>query len=288
MKIAMASGKGGTGKTTLATNLASFWSRIHPNLVLVDLDVEEPNSGLFIQGELISKEIQYREVPIVDNQKCTLCGRCKEICQFNAIAQFPKILEIYQELCHSCHACIGLCPHNALLEGKREIGIVSNYQLPFFRFVESRMEVGEPSAVPLIRATMKHLEGNSYGLMVIDAPPGTACPVVETFRHADLVILVTEPTPFGLHDLKLAVDTARKMGLLFGVVINKDGIGDGSLEKYLQHESIPIFGKIPYSKHIAKIYSEGKLILEEIPWIEDTMKHIINSINTLMANKQVL
>ncbi|MFA8436014.1 MAG: ATP-binding protein [Marinifilaceae bacterium] len=280
IKIAIASGKGGTGKTTLSTNLTLFLSRILKKVVLVDLDVEEPNSGLFLKGQILEQEVQFRDIPILNIQKCTHCGRCKEVCNFNAIAQLPGSLEIYEELCHSCHACVGLCPENALSIGKRKIGEITKYQMSGFTFLESRLNIGEPSAVPQIRSTFtylkKHITDDS--LVVMDASPGTSCPVVETFRNVDFVVLVTEPTPFGIHDLKLAVETAREMNQNFGIFINKDGIGDGELERYCKEEHIPILGRIPYSEEIARLYSEGKVLVDEIPIVEQELKRLWSNI----------
>lgn len=277
-KIAIASGKGGTGKTTISTNLATRWSLTQNNIVLLDLDVEEPNSGLFLHGIKQKEEPQCRMVPHVDPELCTLCGRCQEVCQFNAIAMLPKFLEVYPELCHSCNACIGLCPEQALSAKKRQIGVVTHYRTSHFQFLESRLKIGEPSAVPLIRSTLKHIEDIQDGVLLMDAPPGTSCPVVEIFRNADLVILVTEPTPFGLHDLKLAVETAREMNCQFGVVINKSGIGDGTMERYLEDEKIPVWARVPYSIEIARIYSQGKLIADQLPEVAKEIDHLVENI----------
>lgn len=293
MNVAISSGKGGTGKTTLATNLASFISKTYPKhkkneVVLVDLDVEEPNSGLFIKGKLVYQEDKYRTVPQWDEEKCTFCGKCKTLCNFNAIAELPKSILIFSELCHSCYACSELCPEQALPMVNKKMGVLKHYEqnnYSFFNnnlsFIESHLDVGEISAVPLIKQTKEYVDANFSQelLRIYDSPPGTSCPVIETVKDVDYVVLVTEPTPFGLHDLSLAVETVKKLGRDFGVVINRNGIGDNGVEEYCLKNNISIIGKIPNMREAASLYSQGKLLYDEIPEIKDQLVRIYEAIN---------
>jgi MinD superfamily P-loop ATPase len=294
MDIAIASGKGGTGKTTIAVNLVSFIKNNIANcfdeVALVDLDVEEPNSGLFLSGELLKKEVQYRPIPGWNKDSCTLCGKCQSVCQYNAIAQLPNMLLIYPELCHSCFACSDLCPEQALPMADREIGVLKHYEIrsgnkesTCFSFVESALKIGEPSAVPLIQKTKNYarsiLDGNH--LKIIDCPPGTSCPMIESVKDVDFAILVTEPTPFGLYDLKLAVETLRELRIEFGVVVNRYGIGDDGVEKYCQSENIRIITKILHLREVAIHYSKGELMWEHLQEFKNNMAEITNFLHGL-------
>lgn len=296
MDIAVASGKGGTGKTTLTVNLASFFNSNLANqndeVVLIDLDVEEPNAGLFISGELVHKEEQFRLVPQWIEDKCTFCGKCQSLCQFNAIAQLPKTLLIYPELCHSCFACSELCPEQALPMSKRDIGILKHYKVSNnlipqanFSFIESLLRIGEPSAVPLIKKTKAYINDHfsENSIKIYDCPPGTSCPVIEAVKDVDFTILVTEPTPFGLHDLKLAVETMKKLDKRFGVVINRYGIGNKGVEEYCSNENIQILAKIPNDKKIAEQYSRGELIYKKSNEFRLQLEGIQNYINTVLS-----
>ena len=292
MKIAIASGKGGTGKTTLSTNLAAYISETTSNdsnsqVILVDLDVEEPNSGLFIKGDLINDQNKYRSTPLWDADKCTHCGECKTICNFNAIAQLPKAILIFPELCHSCFACSELCPEQALSMVDKKMGVLKHYQQHGdlldnnnITFIESRLDIGEISAVPLIKQTIDYVESNfsAEAIKIYDSPPGTSCPVIETVKDVDFVILVTEPTPFGLHDLKLAVETVKKLDREFAIVINRHGIGDNGVEQYCLKNNIPIIGKIPNMRQAASLYSQGKLLYNIIPEIKEQLALIYEAI----------
>ena len=215
MKIAIASGKGGTGKTTVAVNLASLLRNEMPEeqVALVDLDVEEPNSGLFFSKPKTSGNPLTRIIPEWDKEKCTLCGKCKEICNFNAITMLPEQLLIFPELCHSCFACIDLCPENALLQKPRKIGTLSHHNDNGLDLIESKLIIGEPSGVSLIAQTKAYAESKfkASSTIIYDCPPGNSCPVIESVKDVDFVILVTEPTPFGLSDLIIAIKTMKKM-----------------------------------------------------------------------------
>lgn len=280
MKIAIASGKGGTGKTTLATNLAvlcSSGSRNKPT-VLSDLDVEEPNSGIFLKGETFHKQQIMKEIPEWIPDKCTFCNRCKEVCNFNAIAVLPESVLVFPELCHSCYACVGLCPENALVMKDHPIGELSHYRVDQLDFIEGKLNIGEQQAVPLISKTIDYTKENfpDNSLFIYDAPPGTSCPVIESVKEADYVILVAEPTPFGLHDLKLSVKTMRKVGKAFGVVINRHGLGNNDVEQFCKEEQVKVLGRIRNMPEIAKKYSRGELIIE-IPEIRREMFSILTN-----------
>lgn len=277
IKIAIASGKGGTGKTTLSTNLAAFIAEQH-EVVLVDLDVEEPNSGLFFKGELTHREDVFKMIPQWDEAKCTLCGICPKVCSYHAVIQLGPTILVFPELCHSCYACSELCPVDALPMIPKKTGTLRDFQIGKLHFVESRLDIGEEQAVPLISKTKKYVAAN-YGkvnIAIFDSPPGTSCPVMEATKDADFVILVTEPTPFGLHDLKLAVETMRTLKKPFGVVINRYGIGNDELIQYCQEENIPVLAKIPNNRRIAEMYSSGKLIYQDFPEVKQALSEILD------------
>jgi len=270
MKIAIASGKGGTGKTTISTNLSVLLSKTE-SVVLVDLDVEEPNSGLFIQGDLRYEEIKYKMIPQWKEDTCTLCGECQKNCNFHAVIQLGPQIMVFPELCHSCFACSELCPTSSLSMIKQRMGVMKRYQFDNLSFIESRLDIGQEQAVPLIGQTNEYVEQNFDGdfIKVFDSPPGTSCPVIEATKESDYVILVTEPTPFGLHDLKLAVETMKALKKEFGVVINRYGLGNDDVIEYCMHENIPVLAKIPNSRKVAEKYSKGQLIYDEIPEIKE-------------------
>ncbi len=275
MKIAIASGKGGTGKTTLSTNLAAYLAESE-KIVLADLDVEEPNSGLFIRGELIHKEEKYKMIPEWIEDKCTLCGICQEVCNFHAVIQLGPQIMVFPELCHGCYACSELCPTNALPMIPKKMGNLKHFQIDNLSFIESRLDIGEEQAVPLISQTQKYIDKHfsKNTIKLFDSPPGTSCPVIEASKDADFVILITEPTPFGLHDLSLAVDTIKKLKKDFGVIINRFGIGNNDVLDYCEKENIPILAKIPNNRKAAELYSRGELIYNEIPEIKRQLENI--------------
>ncbi len=279
MKIAIASGKGGTGKTTLSSNLAKFLSEEFP-VVLIDLDVEEPNSGLFISGELKKAENKFKMIPEWIEDKCNACGICQKVCNYNAILQLGDLITVFPELCHSCYACSELCPTNALPMISKKMGELKEYHTKNLIFIESKLEIGEEQAVPLIKQTKSYVKENTRQnyFHIYDSPPGTSCPVIESVKDADFVILVTEPTPFGFHDLKLAVDTMEELDKEFGVVINRDGIGNDDVENFCGREGIEILAKIPNSRKIAELYSQGELIYQYVPEVKVQLEKIKNYI----------
>lgn len=264
MIISIASGKGGTGKTTVATNLAlSLDSQVR----FLDCDVEEPNAHLFIKPKFDATEKVTTPVPEIDESKCTRCGKCAEICQFKAIVVIGETVLFFHELCHSCGGCMEVCPEDAIRETGRELGIIQQAQLNGLDFVHGRLRVGEAMAPPLIRKVRGFEKHDT--LTIIDAPPGTSCPVIAAMKGADFILLVTEPTPFGLHDLKLAVGAVRVLNIPCGLVINRADIGDNSVREYAEQEGIPLLMEIPFDRKIAEAYSRGEILVEFAPeWKE--------------------
>ncbi len=279
MIVTVASGKGGTGKTTVAVSLALSVAARQADQeatpLLLDCDVEEPNAGLFL-GQLIppSAAWERREVgqliPEVDLETCTYCKRCAEVCQYNAIAVVGERVLVFPELCHGCGSCTLNCPPEAIHEVLDVTGVIERVTGGAIEFAQGRMNVGEPMAVPIIRQLKRWVipSDGSEGerAIILDAPPGAACPVVESMSGADFVLMVTEPTPFGLHDLRVAVEVARdELGLPVGVVVNRDGVGDRGVDAYCAAEDIPILMRIPLDRRIAEAYSEGLPLVEVLP-----------------------
>ncbi len=261
--MVVASGKGGTGKTTVAVNLALSGEGVR----LLDCDVEEPDGHLFLGdgGELVEEVVL--PVARVDEARCTLCGECGRACQYKAIAVLPKSVMVFDELCHGCGACSIACPEDAISEEARRIGELRRLGKGPLELIWGVLDVGEPMATPVIRR-LKEVAGDD-DLQVLDAPPGTACPVVETIRGADYCVLVTEPTPFGRYDLGLAVDLVRELQVPFGVLVNRDRDDGGALDSYLEMEGIEVLMRIPDSLEIARLYARGVPFTEEMPeWRE--------------------
>lgn len=278
MIIAIASGKGGTGKTTLATNLAAA---VQGRVQLLDCDVEEPNAHLFLKPDIEhSFEVQV-EVPEIDPNKCTYCGKCQDICQFNAIAILPDTALTFPELCHSCGGCFLICPQDAVLSRHRSVGVLEIGSRGHIRFIHGRLRVGEAMAVPLIKAVKA--EAHPDGLIIIDAPPGTSCPVVATLWGADAVLLVTEPTPFGLHDLELAVGAARELQLPVGLVINRSDLGDRRVHDYAARENLPILLEIPFDREAAGAYARGQLLVETLTGWRSMMLDLLDKVRKTLG-----
>lgn len=261
MKIAIASGKGGTGKTTVALNLALS---IQEPVRLLDCDVDEPNCHLFLKPRIHEKIPVTMPMPKVDEEKCTACGECSRICQFHAIVLLHKTPLVFPELCHGCGGCLKVCPSGAIVEIPKEIGWIEIGTRDSLQFIQGRLNIGQPMSPPLIRK-IKAQPDNSEKITILDCPPGTSCPMISAVRECDYVVLVTEPTPFGLYDFKLAVEVMRLMQLPFGAIINRADCGDSSVQQYCEQEQIPILLRIPDDRRIAEAYSEGKTVVEALP-----------------------
>ncbi|MBN2022225.1 MAG: ATP-binding protein [Pirellulales bacterium] len=255
MQIAIASGKGGTGKTTVATNLAAVASREGRRVAYLDCDVEEPNGHVFLKPEITRREPVGIPIPHVDPALCTLCGQCGEICRYSAIVHVGKQVLVYPEMCHGCGGCSLVCPTGAITEAPRPIGSLRVGRAGPIEFADGLLDIGHPMSPPLIRAVKA--AAPAADLTILDAPPGTSCPVIEAVRGADFVALVTEPTPFGLHDLKLAVEMVRVLKQPLGVVVNRAGANGAELRGYCATQRIPILAEIADDRRLAEAYSRG-------------------------------
>jgi MinD superfamily P-loop ATPase len=284
MIISVASGKGGTGKTLVATSLALSLIDNY-KVQLLDCDVEEPNSNILLRLDVKSSQPVYVPIPKVDETKCTYCGKCAEVCAYNAIAVIKDKVLVFPELCHGCGACSYLCPESAIAEEGREVGVVERGNSGNLELVQGRLAIGEAMAPPVIRDVKKYID--PADIVIIDVPPGTSCPVVEAVEGSDFCLLVTEPTPFGLNDLSLAVEVVRKLGMPCGVVINRVGIGGEGVERYCNQEGIPILLRIPLDRNIAMLYSQGIPLVEGIPhWREDFLG-LFQSMDTMVMRGKV-
>ncbi len=279
MIISVASGKGGTGKTTVSTNLALSI----PNAQILDCDVEEPNAHIFINPEIKNKEYIFIPVPKVDKSKCNGCGRCQEVCAYNAIAVINKKVLIFPELCHGCGSCSYFCPQHAIKEVNKEIGFVETGKKGNLLFAHGKLNIGQMMSPPLIKAVKKYIDPPRIN--IIDVPPGTSCPVITAVRGSDFCILVTEPTPFGLNDLMLAVEVLRKLNIPFGVVINRSDLGDEKTDSYCQRENILILMKIPFKKEIASAYSKGIPIIKALPEYKKNFQELLDKISKVVAQE---
>jgi MinD superfamily P-loop ATPase len=256
MIISVASGKGGTGKTTVATNLALYLASDKSNQVrFLDCDVEEPNAHIFLKPRIEKKRPVSLLIPEIDRRKCTFCGECAKVCAYNAIVVLKKEVLTFPKLCHGCGGCSLLCPEHAISEKERSIGVLEEGRAGSIEFIQGRLNIGEPMATPLIRAVKKTI--NPQGITLVDVPPGTSCPVIESIRGSDFCLLVTEPTPFGMNDLKLAVELLKELKIKHGVLINRAGIGDDTTRDYCRREGVPILAEIPFDREIAVLYSRG-------------------------------
>jgi len=279
MRFAIASGKGGTGKTTVAVNLAIVACRAGRDVHLCDCDVEEPNAHLFLEPDFDLVRPVILPVPEVDPVLCAHCGKCGAFCEFNAIACLPDRTTIFPDLCHSCSGCWLVCPQDAITPVPKTIGEVASGLAGGLTFTMGRLEIGETLVPPLIKAVMDQADEDSW--VILDAPPGTTCPVVETLQDADYVVLVTEPTPFGLHDLVLALELTRKLGLPSGVVINRAETHEGLVEEYCAAEGVEILARIPFSRRVAESCAEGGLAIESDAEVAAAMTGLFRSLQSL-------
>ncbi len=279
MNICIASGKGGTGKTTLAVNLALA---LGDRAELLDCDVEEPNAHILLQPQMERNKVVNTPIPLVDLDKCTFCGECARICRFSAIVVVAKKVLLFPELCHSCGGCLAICPSGAISEQDRELGQL-NWGLASgeIRLLNGKLRVGETMVPPLIKQVRK--EADPEKITIIDAPPGTSCPVIAAMRGVDYVVLVTEPTPFGLHDLKLAIAAVKLLQIPCGLVINRADIGTDEVYTYAQQEGLPVLLTIPFERRIAELYSRGIPLVKELPEWQEKFVHLFNEIEHLVG-----
>ncbi len=283
MKIAIASGKGGTGKTFVSTNL--FYSALSQGVIvcIADCDAEEPNVSQCISSNIVAQDSIHSMIPIINTNNCVYCGLCAEYCNYNAIVCLPQqsYIHLVEGLCHSCGACLYACKYNAIQESSKLLGTISTSKVNNADVIEGRTEVGVFSPVPIIKKTIAKTD--SYALSLLDSPPGISCPFIATVSNADAVLLVTEPTPFGLHDLQLSVETLREISKPFKVIINKSGLGNQDVYNWLQQEHIECIAQIPFDTNIAKIYSQGKILVQE----SEEYKELFASIVTNIMNSDI-
>jgi MinD superfamily P-loop ATPase len=283
MIISVASGKGGTGKTLVATSLA-ISLKDRQKVQLLDCDVEEPNDHILMKPKFTGSEPVLIPVPKVDESRCTYCGKCSQVCAYRAIAVLGEYIMAFHQLCHGCGACSYLCPEKAISEEGREIGLIEMGQSDGVAFVHGKLTVGEALAPPVIRKVKD--KANYDGTVIIDVSPGTSCPVVEAIKGSDFCLLVTEPTPFGLNDLMLAVETVRELNIPCGIVLNRAGVGDAGVEEYCRKENIPVLLTIPLNTKIARLYSRGTTLVEGMPEWKERFVALFEGIREI-ANERV-
>jgi len=297
MYIAIASGKGGTGKTSLAVNLSAYIRDVAGKPVtLVDLDVEEPNTGIFLRGETLEQSVRYRKIPRWNKDTCILSGECAGVCNYNAIAFTGKSVIVFPELCHGCYACSELCPSHSLPMVDDRIGMLTRYTVILpdtdktFTRIESRLDIGREMATPLIAQTIDYVNSHhdSNSVVLFDAPPGNSCSMMEAAKRSDYILLVAEPTLFGLNDLQLAVETLRKLQKDFSVVINKDNPEVTLIDNYCKEENIRIIGRIPHMIHAAELYSRGELMYNRVSEVRHELKKIYDHLQTVFYDIRVL
>ena len=276
MRIAIASGKGGTGKTTISTNLAVAAARRGLCVAYMDCDVEEPNGQLFLKPQISSTRSVGRLHPSVDETRCSQCGLCGEICQFSAIVCIGEKVLVYPELCHACGGCTLVCRPEAITEVLHQAGTVETGIAGMIRFVQGTLRIGEAMSTPLIRQVKGELRQED--LAILDCPPGTSCPVIESVRGSDLVLLVTEPTPFGLNDLCLAVDMVEALHMPMAAVINRAGTGDHRTHEFCQRRGIPIWAEIPDDRRVAEAYSRGELACNAVQELRAAIEHVLDEL----------
>jgi MinD superfamily P-loop ATPase len=286
MILAVASGKGGTGKTTVVASLAWVWDR---PLTAVDLDVEEPNLHLFLKPQIAGRETASMEVPVVDASKCTYCRACADLCQFKAISVMGSVILTFPDMCHGCGGCIAVCPEKALTPGGRELGEVSwGTAAGRIHFFMGRLRVGEAMSPPLMRAVMARVGQRPAPAsdVIIDAPPGTSCPAINAVLPSDLILLVTEPTPFGFHDFRLAHEAFAPLGKPMAVVINRAGLADRSVQNYCHSHHLPILAEIPFDRRLAEAYSNGQVLSEALPDMRATFRGLMAGLRAVAPSTQ--
>jgi MinD superfamily P-loop ATPase len=285
MIIAVASGKGGTGKTMVTAALSSVWPG---PVTAVDLDVEEPNLHLFLRPKISGRFLAEMVVPLADESRCTRCGACSELCQFKAISLLGQVLLIFPEMCHGCGGCLAVCPEGALTAGSRELGEVSWGQAGRMGFLMGRLRIGEAMSPPLMRAVKKRLaemQESTPADVIIDCPPGVSCPAVNAVMDSDVILLVTEPTPFGFYDFKLAWEAFSPLGKPLAAVINRAGLGERSVYAFCREKGLPILAEIPYDRALAEAYSRGEVVAEVSAGLRKTFQDLARQIRALAAKK---
>lgn len=286
MIVSVASGKGGTGKTTVSAALVSMWPK---PVIGTDLDVEEPNLHLFLNPTIKGREIAELEIPIVDENRCTYCRKCSDLCQFKAISVFGEVVLTFPEMCHGCGGCMAICPENAITSGSRELGDISWGDAGGKGFLMGRLRVGEAMSPPLMRLVKNRLRtmiGTSGTDAIIDAPPGVSCPAVAAVSESDVIILVTEPTPFGLYDLELAHQAFSPFNIPMAVVVNRGGTGFTGVHEYCRSSGLDILCEIPFLRKIAEAYAEGKIISEASPKIQAIFSNLTAQIQAIGAENE--
>lgn len=272
MNIAIASGKGGTGKTTVAVNLAWVLSRQGDSVRYLDCDVEEPNGHLFLKPHIEKTETAAIPIPVIDESECTACGECVRMCQYRALVRLGKTVMVFEELCHGCGGCMLVCPQKAITEKDKSIGAVEIGASGAIKFVHGRLNIGEAMSPPLIRKVLTHATDDAIN--IIDAPPGTSCPVISSIRNADFVLLVTEPSPFGLNDLGLALDMISELGVPHAIVVNRADTSTAIAQDFCKKRQVTILAEIPDDRRIAEVYSSGGIICDMLPEYEQPFKDL--------------
>jgi MinD superfamily P-loop ATPase len=287
MIVAVASGKGGTGKTTVTASLATVWDGA---VTAVDLDVEEPNLHLFLQPDRAGKETAHLMVPVVDDARCTYCGACSELCQFKAISVMGQLILTFSDICHGCGGCFAVCPNAAISAGKRELGEISWGQAGEVKFLSGKLRVGEAMSPPLMRLVKTRLNqalAETGGDVLIDAPPGVSCPAVNAVLDSDVILLVTEPTPFGLHDFQLAWEAFSPLGKPMGVLINRTGLGHDEVYRFCREKGLPILAEIPYERTIAEAYARGRIIAAISTGLKETFISLRDGVRALSGQSHL-
>lgn len=288
MQITVASGKGGTGKTTVATSLALSLAANTADLppLFLDCDVEAPDAHLFLKPTFENRKDVSLLIPSIDESKCTSCGKCEAVCEYHAIAVLGKKVMVFPQLCHGCGSCTLVCPTKAIQEVPDVMGVLESGSTPSgINFAHGILNVGEPMAVPVIRQLKKWRIPQPGQVVIVDAPPGTSCPVVESVRHADFLLLVTEPTPFGLHDLKLAAQVANELKIPVGIIINRDGIGNAAVEDFCTVEGLPVLMRIPYDRTIAEGTAQGKTLIDIYPGYRPLFQQLLAKMSRIVDQR---